>query len=94
MGAGVTGFAGQGVQHHGYVEGDCHELVAEEEPGEAVYPPAYEGRILQTASIIQLSADGRQSAVLPAWLTELDLISKTHTCASSKFGLVRRMHMH
>ncbi len=66
VGAGVAWFARQGVQHHSYVERDCHELVAEKEPGETVYPPAYEGRILQPASSIELSTVGKHITVLLA----------------------------
>lgn len=64
VGAGVARLARQGVQHYSYVERDCHELVAEKEPGETVYPLAYEGRILQTASSIELSAVGEHMTVL------------------------------
>ena len=66
VGAGVARLAGQGVQHHSYIERDCHELVTEEEPGETVYPPAYEGRILQTALFTELLAVGKHIIVLPA----------------------------
>jgi len=66
VGAGVAWFARQGVQHHSYIERDCHELVAEKEPGETVNPPAYEGCILQTASSIELLAVGKTITVLPA----------------------------
>lgn len=66
VGAGVARLAGQGVQHHSYVERDCHELVAEKEPGEAVNPPAYEGRILQTALLAELLAVGKHITMLPA----------------------------
>lgn len=40
------------MQHNHYVERDGHELVGEEEPGEAVYSFAYEGSILQATSMI------------------------------------------
>jgi len=66
VGAGVARSARQGVQHHSYVERDCHELVAEKEPGETVYPPAYEGRVLQTASSTELLASEQQITMLPA----------------------------
>ena len=49
VGAGVAGAARQRVQHQGYIEGDGHELVAVEEPGEAVHPLANKGGFLQAA---------------------------------------------
>ena len=35
------------------IKGDCHELVGEEEPGEAVEPLANEGRVLQVSTSLQ-----------------------------------------
>ena len=49
--AGVARKTRQRVQHRNNQERDGHELVGEEEPGEAVYPFAYERGVLQMSSI-------------------------------------------
>ena len=56
MRARVSRAARQGVQHQGYEKGDGHKLVAEEEPSEAVQPPANKRSILQAMSVMRLVA--------------------------------------
>lgn len=52
VGAGLAGQSREGVQHNDNVESDGHELVAEEEPAEAVEPLTDEGLFLQSSCIM------------------------------------------